>query len=74
MQFNGLQDRDDVGALWENFIFCERLKKLSYENIYGYTFFWRTYGGDEIDLVEERDGIQGLACVCKKYGVTCHKI
>jgi len=56
MQFNGLEDRDDVGALWENFIFCERLKKLSYENIYGYTYFWRTYGGDEIDLVEERDG------------------
>jgi predicted AAA+ superfamily ATPase len=56
MQFNGLEDRDDVGALWENFIFCERLKKRSHENIYGYTYFWRTYGGDEIDLVEERDG------------------
>jgi uncharacterized protein len=56
MQFNGLEDRDDVGALWENFVFSERLKKRSYENIYGYTYFWRTYSGDEIDLVEERDG------------------
>lgn len=56
MQFNSLENRDDTGALWENFIYCERLKKLSYENISGYTYFWRTYDGKEIDLVEERDG------------------
>lgn len=55
-QFNGLEDRADIGALWENFIFCERLKKRSYENIYGHMYFWRTYDGAEIDLVEERDG------------------
>lgn len=56
LQFNGLEDRDDVGALWENFIFCERLKKRSYENMYGHMYFWRTYEGAEIDLIEERDG------------------
>jgi len=56
MQFNGLQDRNDAGQLWENFIYCERLKKLSYDNIHGYTYFWRTYDGKEIDLVEEREG------------------
>jgi predicted AAA+ superfamily ATPase len=56
MQFNDLEDRNDAGQLWENFIYCERLKKLSYENIHGYTYFWRTYDGKEIDLVEEREG------------------
>ncbi|MEW6740548.1 MAG: ATP-binding protein [Nitrospirota bacterium] len=55
-QFNELENRNDVGALWENFIFCERLKKLSYESIHGYTYFWRAYSGYEIDLVEDRDG------------------
>jgi predicted AAA+ superfamily ATPase len=56
MQFNEIENRNDLGALWENFIFCERMKKLAYENIYGYTYFWRTFTGKEIDLVEERDG------------------
>jgi predicted AAA+ superfamily ATPase len=56
LQFNGLEDRNDIGQLWENFIYCERLKKLAYENIYGYTYFWRTYDGKEIDIIEERDG------------------
>lgn len=56
MQFNAMEDRNDAGQLWENFIYSERLKKLSYENIPGYTYFWRTYDGKEIDLVEEREG------------------
>ena len=55
-QFNNLVDRDDVGKLWENFIVIERLKKLSYSNIYGNRYFWRTYDQKEIDLIEERDG------------------
>lgn len=54
-QFNQLDDRNDVGQLWENFIVIERLKKLSYDNIYGNRYFWRTYDQKEIDLVEERD-------------------
>jgi len=55
-QFNNLEDRNDIGQLWENFIVIERLKKLSYDNIYGNRYFWRTYDQKEIDLVEERDG------------------
>lgn len=55
-QFNNLEDRNDVGQLWENFIVIERLKKLSYDNIYGNRYFWRTYDKKEIDLIEERDG------------------
>ena len=55
-QFNSLDKRTDVGALFENFLFIERLKKQSYQNTYGARYFWRTYGQQEIDLVEERDG------------------
>lgn len=55
-QFNSLDNRNDVGHLWENFIFIERIKKRSYKNIYSNSYFWRTYRGSEIDLVEERDG------------------
>lgn len=55
-QFNNLEDRNDIGQLWENFIVIERLKKMSYDNIHGNRYFWRTYDQKEIDLVEERGG------------------
>ena len=55
-QFSQLDSRNDVGALWENFIVIERLKKRLYKNIYSNWYFWRTYSGQEIDLVEERNG------------------
>lgn len=55
-QFNDISDRSDVGALWENFLFIERLKARSYREIYATPYFWRTYEGQEIDLVEEGEG------------------
>ncbi|KKP88442.1 MAG: hypothetical protein UR93_C0013G0002 [Berkelbacteria bacterium GW2011_GWA2_35_9] len=62
-QFNTLDSRNDVGALWENFIVIERLKKRTYQNIYGNWYFWRTYSQQEIDLIEERDGkLFGFEC------------
>lgn len=54
--FNFLNSRNDVGQLWENFLFMERLKKRHYQQIYGNHYFWRTWNQQEIDLVEERDG------------------
>jgi predicted AAA+ superfamily ATPase len=54
--FNELDLRNDVGELWENFIFIERLKKRTYQNIHANYYFWRTYDQKEIDLIEERDG------------------
>lgn len=54
--FNALDVRDDVGQLWENYLFIERMKKRSYQKIYANQYFWRTYDRKEIDLVEERDG------------------
>jgi hypothetical protein len=62
-QYNLLDSRNDIGALWENFIVSERLKKRSYTGIYGNIYFWRTYDGKEIDYVEERDGgLFGFEC------------
>ncbi len=55
-QFNALDLRNDIGGLWENFLMMERMKKRSYKNIHGYSYFWRTYGQKEIDLIEEREG------------------
>jgi len=55
-QFNSLADRNDIGALWENFLVMERLKKQAYAPIYANNYFWRTYDQKEIDWVEERDG------------------
>ena len=51
-----LTERDDVGALWENFVLAERLKWLHYHQTLASLYFWRTYTGPEIDIVEEREG------------------
>lgn len=59
-QFNRLDQRDDVGPLWENFMVMERRKFLAYLPEYANLYFWRTYDQQEIDLVEERgDGLVG---------------
>lgn len=55
-QFNGVSERNDIGALWENFLFIERLKTRSYLARYANQYFWRTYEQKEIDLIEEYDG------------------
>ncbi len=55
-QFNPLKLRNDVGALWENFLISERKKYLHYNQIYVNSYFWRTHNQQEIDYIEERDG------------------
>ncbi len=55
-QFNDLSIRNDVGALFENFVVMEREKKCAYDEIYRGYYYWRTYDGKEIDLVEEYNG------------------
>ncbi|PIS22596.1 ATPase [candidate division WWE3 bacterium CG08_land_8_20_14_0_20_41_10] len=54
--FNYLANRNDVGALWENFLFIERLKKQAYTGIHANNYFWRTWEQKELDFIEERDG------------------
>lgn len=65
--FNTLDLRNDQGALWENFVIMERLKFRTYSGIHGGMYFWRTYGQQEIDLIEERDGAL-FAYECKWSG------
>lgn len=52
--FNPLSLRQDVGLLWENYVISERVK-LNNNNALNPVqyFFWRTYDGQEIDLIEE---------------------
>ncbi len=54
--FSNLALRNDIGALWENYIISERKKYLEYHNIYANTYFWRTKTQQEIDYIEEIDG------------------
>lgn len=49
--------RQDIGALWENFLLSERMKYLHYQRIWTNSYFWRTRDQQEIDYIEERDGI-----------------
>ena len=51
-----MRDGNNVGALWENFVVSERMKKQEYCKILSNNYFWRTYERQEIDLVEEREG------------------
>lgn len=62
--YANLQQRDDKGKLWENFVISEKLKMASYSNPHAIHYFWRTYDQQEIDLVEEQDG-QLKAFECK---------
>lgn len=55
--FAPLSLRSDVGALWENFVIAERIKKNHYEGRYPKYYFWRTTSQQEIDFVEEEDGV-----------------
>ena len=62
-----LTERDDVGALWENFVLAERLKWLHYHQTPASLYFWRTYTGAEVDIVEEREGgIHAYECKWNK--------
>jgi len=55
--FKSLELRTDTGALWENFMVSERKKYTEYNKIYSNKYFWRTHAHQEIDYIEERDGI-----------------
>lgn len=54
--FNDLDNRMDIGALWENFLIVERIKSSSYHFHFANRYFWRTHTGAELDFVEEYGG------------------
>jgi len=49
--------RQDMGALWENFMISERMKYNANNNIWLNRFFWRTSAQQEVDYIEEKDGL-----------------
>ncbi len=54
--FNTIAQRNDIGQLWETFLFAERTKYLSASGITAGRWFWRTYTGAELDYIEESGG------------------
>jgi hypothetical protein len=50
--FNDLTLRNDLGALWENFLISERLKNTSLFQANTKSHFWRNYNQSEVDYVE----------------------
>ncbi len=54
--FQPINLRQDIGALWENWILSERMKYIHYHKVWTNSYFWRTAQQQEIDYVEERDG------------------
>lgn len=59
--FNEIKNRTDVGALWENYLASERIKKQHYQKIYKQNYFWRTYDQQELDWLEtEAETIAGF--------------
>lgn len=54
--FNSLELRTDVGAMWENFVVMEFVKKSEYASDFAQFYFWRTYDQKELDLVIEKKG------------------
>lgn len=54
--FQQVELRNDVGALWENFAITERLKLLNIKGSFANKWFWRTQQQQEIDYIEEENG------------------
>ena len=55
--FRSVENRDDCGQLWENFVISERIKQISYNRDMTQIWFWRTQQQKEIDIIEESDGM-----------------
>lgn len=54
--FKPLDLRDDLGALWENFVILERMKHNQNRDRYVRYYYWRSRDQQEVDLVEESSG------------------
>ncbi len=62
--FRPISQRGDIGALWENFVLVERLKKHQVDNRYVRSYYWRSRDKQEVDLVEESGDVTA-AFECK---------
>jgi predicted AAA+ superfamily ATPase len=67
--FDAIDTRGDIGALWENFLVIERLKHNTYTDPFKSIFFWRKISGAEVDFVEVyADHINGYEFSLKEKG------
>jgi predicted AAA+ superfamily ATPase len=58
--FDAIDTRGDIGALWENFLIIERRKRNTYTDPYKSIYFWRKISGAEVDFIEvQSDRIDG---------------
>jgi predicted AAA+ superfamily ATPase len=48
--------RNDLGALWENYLLSERIKMNDYQANNIQYYFWRNYDQQEVDLIELKSG------------------
>lgn len=55
--YKPLDLRTDTGALWENYLISERMKHNAYNAFYGKSYFWRTQQQQEVDYIEDYDGV-----------------
>jgi predicted AAA+ superfamily ATPase len=60
--FSPLNYRNDIGPMWEQWMITERMKLNASKNYFPAYYFWRTYDGQEIDLLEinSQQEMQGL--------------
>jgi len=54
--FRPLELRNDIGALWENFLISERMKTKAWKEISAKSYFWRNLQQREVDYLEEQYG------------------
>ncbi len=54
--FRPLELRNDIGALWENFLVSERMKMKAWKEISTKSYFWRNKQQREVDYIEEQYG------------------
>ncbi|MDP3989046.1 MAG: ATP-binding protein [bacterium] len=61
---NPMDMRNDKGGIWENYCIVERMKYNQAKSpLLPNYYFWRAYDGQELDLIEERDGVlAGFEC------------
>lgn len=65
--FSDFDIRNDLGAMWENFVVSEMLKRHTYDKKPFSLYHWRTYDQKEIDIVIEENGVLS-AYECKYSG------
>ena len=53
--FNGIDFRNDMDALWKNYVISERVKWMRMNSIKNPYYFWKTHTNQQMDFIEMRD-------------------